>query len=81
MGAFDGELYRIRARIVGKDIYGNSWQSKRERHEDDKDRVPRIVAGFKGQGADAVRVDCLHYVTRPDDALSFGDVEELADEW
>lgn len=69
MGAIDGSIYHIRARM--KTRWGREYE--RERYEESRERVTRIVAGFKGQGAVAVDVCQLTYATHGEPDLSFGD--------
>lgn len=73
MGVFDGEVTRIRALIPAR-----GEAAAYEVMEFIYGKAEPIVAGFKAQGAIAVRVDDLHYVTAPQSKLSYGEVGE---EW
>lgn len=68
MGVFDGEVTRISALIPAR-----GDKPAYEVTEFTYGEAEPIVAGFKAQGAIAVRVDDLHYVTWPQSKLSYGE--------
>lgn len=75
MSVIDGELFHVQAR------YPSRYKGIRERFEEDAKRIPNIVKGFQGSGAEAVKVERLLYVREPVADLSYGDPALLSKDW